>query len=158
MWWCPLAVPPLLVSPPRLNAWVCVWVCEVNAHFCTHKHILGQHVFPVGVSVGHVWKHWSGRGLWRIMLKGWESLETSSSLPQSIRSGSIHLRMTPRRLGVLKLSSGGFYLDTKNVLLNLYQLCCSSSCGFNFVLLSVMFLISLGQVFTKTSKNILKWL
>lgn len=100
----------------------------------------------------------SGRGLWRIMLKGWESLETSSSLPQSIRSGSIHLRMTPRRLGVLKLSSGGFYLDTKNVLLNLYQLCCSSSCGFNFVLLSVMFLISLGQVFTKTSKNILKWL
>lgn len=117
---------------------------------------MGPNVFPLG----YVWKHCSGRGLWTIMLKGWETLETSNSWPPSFCSGSISVKLPPRRLGALKLFSGGvlFRYKKKKKCPWTFINSCSSSCGFHFVLLRAIFLIALGQVFTKTSKNILKWL
>lgn len=120
-----------------------------------HRQILGQNVFPTWVSIRHAGEHGSGRVSEGQCWEGWGCLESSSSVTQSIHSGNVNLRISRRRLHVLKLFSGGLYSDTKSMLLNLYQLLLKFL-WVNFASLSAVFLISFGKVFTKASENILK--
>lgn len=98
----------------------------------------------------------SWRGLYRMMPKGWEIQSPSSCLTQSFWGRSTNFKNI-----ILKTSCSGLVFWW--VIFKYKKVCswisinsCSSPCGLNFVLLSVMFLISFGEVFTKASKNILK--
>lgn len=126
-----------------------VFVCAHNAH-------IGIYWAKLYFLLRSQWGMFEGCQLEEVST-GWfrkagEVQSPSSCLTQSFYSGNTNLRISSWRLHVLTLFSGGLYSNKKKICSWTSINSCTSSCGLNFVLLSVMFLISFGKVFMKPLK------